>query len=280
MKHILVTGNGKSGSWKIRGEQLGEAVGTSVVPHATEVKRYDLAVLVKRIDVHTLSALTLAKVPFVWDIVDAWPQPHGNLWGHKACLNWLGTHLQTYRPAGVVAATQAMADDIAEVGFKGPVLTLPHHARPGQVQNPIRRVVETVGYEGGAHYLGKWQGVVESECARRGWRFVLNPSQLADLDIVLALREADGYAVKNWKSNVKLANAQGSGTPFIGNREAGYRETCGLGEVFADTAHELREGFDFLGDATARHHAAREMLACAPRIEALAPQYRDWLETL
>ncbi len=280
MNRTLILGNGKSGSWKIRGDQLGAAIGATVAVHPSAVIGFERAVFVKRIDPRMLDLVRAAKLPIVWDVVDAWPQPNGNMWAREACLHWMREQLHVIRPIAVVAATRTMAVDIVGLGFKGKVLALPHHARPGLKANPIRRVIETVGYEGGVQYLGKWERLLERECAARGWRFVLNPPELADLDIVVALREANGYAPKHWKSNVKLANAQGSGTPFVGNREAGYHETQGGGELFADTAAELHSVLDTLSDATLRHYASQEMRAAAPQLVDVADTYRQWLESL
>jgi hypothetical protein len=280
LKRILITGNGKSGSWKIRGEQLGTAIGATTIPHARPAKHMDLGVIVKRIDSRTVEAMRAQRIPIVWDIVDAWPQPHGNLWDRGACLRWLKSQIELLKPHALVAATRAMVEDIRETGFKAPVLTLPHHARPGQPINPVRRVVETVGYEGGVQYLGKWQEILEAECTRRGWRFVTKPATLADLDIVVALREADGYAPKHWKSNVKLANAQGSGTPIVCNREAGYLETDNSAATWADTKAELHDAFDTLADASVRHHVSTEMRAAPFTLASVAANYREWLEGL
>ncbi len=280
VRHTAFLGNGKSGSWMVRGLQLGVAIGASVLPGNVAGVGFKRAVFVKRVDPRMLDRCRAARIPVVWDIVDAYPQPHGNLWDRPACLRWLKGQIEHVKPYAIVAATQAMAGDVAEVGFKGPIVSLPHHARPGQAVNPIRRVVETVGYEGGVAYLGKWQPALEAECARRGWRFVLNPPSLADLDIVVALREADGYAPRHWKSNVKAANAQGSGTPIICNRESGYLETDNGGVTWADTTVELRAGLDALADATVRHHVADELRAAPFSLASVAANYREWLEGL
>ncbi len=281
MNRTLILGNGKSGSWKIRGEQLGAAIGATVAVHPRSVIGFERAVFVKRVDPRVLGLVRAAKLLIVWDVVDAWPQPHGNMWNRDSCLFWLRHQIDVINPHAIVAATHAMAFDITEtLGFKGKVLSLPHHARPGLKTNPIRRVVETVGYEGGVQYLGKWERIIEKECAARGWRFVLNPPELADLDIVVALREANGYAPLHWKSNVKLANAQGSGTPFVGNREAGYSETMSGGELFADSAAELHNAFDVLSDATVRHYTSCDLRTGALPLADVAATYRRWLESL
>lgn len=256
--------------------QLGAAIGATVEPNATKPKGYDLAVIVKRGPPDLLHRLRQVGVPIVWDVVDAWGQPAGNWWDREQCLTWLRSKVAEVNPVGIVAATQAMADDCAEFGL--PVLALPHHARPGQKRNPLRETVRTVGYEGGEAYLGRWRGVLERECAARGWAFWVNPPALADLDIVVALREADGYAPRKWKSGIKMANAQGSGTPCITNREAGYLETASPGEVFADTEAELRAGLDALTPIEARRRQVAQYRP--PMLDAIAATYLQWLRAL
>lgn len=273
---LLVTGRGTSGSFTIRGEQLGAAIGATVQPNAMTAKSYDLAIVVKRCPPDLLQRIRRTGVPLVYDIVDGWPQPHGNLWDREQCMDWLREKIAEVRPIGIVAATERMAADCAEFGVS--VLALPHHARPGQRLNPLRETVRTVGYEGAPHYLGAWRSVLERECAERGWVFHVEPAELAELDIVVALREADGYAARNWKSNVKLANAQGSGTPSIVNSEAGYLETAGPEQLFADTDAELHDALDALTDIVARR--AQVAGYRAPTLEAIAGEYRAWLSRL
>ncbi len=272
-----MTGTGRSGSWQIRGQQLGAAIGAMVLANAWQCTGVDLAVVVKRPPKKTLSALHKAGVPVIWDIVDAWPQPVGNAWDRGACMSWLTEQVKSIRPSAIVAATQAMAMDCKDFGI--PVLALPHHARPAMPINPIRQEVRMVGYEGGG-YLGNWAPFLEEECASRGWRFAVNPPALADVDIVVAVRETQGYAPRNWKSNVKLANAQGSSTPCILNREAGYIETETGGEFWADSQDEMRDGLSHLALHKARHDAAGKLHAGAPQIESVAETYAAWLRAL
>lgn len=268
-----MTGRGTSGSFAIRGVQLGAAIGATVEPNATKPKGYDLAIVVKRCPSDLLHRLRQARVPIVWDVVDGWPQPAGNLWERGECMRWLRGKVAELNPVGIVAATRAMADDCAEFGL--PVLALPHHARPGQKRNPLREKVHTVGYEGGEAYLGRWRGVLEQECKARGWTFVVNPPALADLDIVVALREADGYAARHWKSNVKLANAMGSGTPSIVNREAGYLETACPAQRFGENEAELNRSLDVLTDVEARRLQVAQYQP--PTLDDVAEKYRAWL---
>lgn len=277
---ILITGRGTSGSWQIRGVQLGEAIGADVKPKASAAA-YDLSVLVKRPPDETQRSDTATRL--VWDVVDAWPQPRGNLWSRGECLMWLTEQMHALCPRAVVAATKAMAADLREVWPSMPVLALPHHARPGLDQNPIRERVEVVGYEGSLRHLGVWADWLRLECARRGWRFAANTGRLADCDIVVAVRQDTGYAPRNWKSNVKLANAQGSGTPIVMAREAGYIETASGfedAEQFADTQAEFVAAFDRLEPHAARLKASALMHAAAPSLESVAQTYRQWLSAL
>lgn len=272
---ILVTGRGVSGSWKVRGEQLGAAIGATVEPKASKIAGFDLVILVKRERADLLYRLHASGVPIVWDVVDSWPQPAGNSWDQAQCMGWLRAEVAKIRPMGIVAATKVMAEDCAEFGV--PVLSLPHHARPGLTINPIRREVKTVGYEGGTQYLGRWERVLEAECKARGWRWVMNPPSLCELDIGIAVREQDGYAAKQWKSNVKLANFQGSGTPCVLNGEAGYRETQRGGVRWANTLDEMRAAFDALTPENARREAAVNLLGSRIALEDVAAKYKAWL---
>lgn len=252
--------------------------GATVQPMALDVAPYDLAVLVKRAPAALVERLHHAHVPIVWDVVDGWPQPVGNEWNRDECLAWLRGMVKAVRPRAIVAATQAMATDCGEFGV--PVLYLPHHARPGIEANPIRESVQTVGYEGSEAHLGAWKPWLEAECRRRGWAFVVNPARMADADIVVALRERTGYAPSTWKSNIKLANAMGSGTPFIGAREAGYIEqSCGV-ERFVETEDQVSKAFDALTPQKERLRCSGFMKAVAPRLEYVAATYRAWLVSL
>lgn len=275
---VLVTGRGTSGSWQIRGEQLGRAAGAHVQAQALDVAGYDMAVIVKRAPPDLLSRLHRAGTPIVWDVVDPWPQPHGNDWTRDQAMQWLRLALQHIGPSGVIAATETMAADCRELGCR--VLCVPHHARPALRRNPIREHVTIVGYEGGKQYIRHWRPIIDDECARRGWRFADAVEQLADVDIVLALRDHSGYPARAWKSNVKLANAQGSGTPVICSPERGYIETDRGGVLYASDRRSLSAAFDKLTSPTIRRNAAAALAASTITLDAAAQTYRQWLAHL
>lgn len=281
---VLVTGRGKSGSWQIRGAQLGHAIGATVAAemlNPSVIKNFDVAIVVKRPRHEMVQQLQKNNVRIVWDIVDSWPQPEGNDWNRQRCMAWLQNEVNLIKPAGIVAPTEAMAADCKIFGI--PTLALPHHAMPRLSPNPIRQDVRVVGYDGGPQYLGTWESVLLRECERRKWRFAINQApmrpldKLAEMDIVVALRQQSGYAVRSWKSNVKLANAQGTGTPIVCNREAGYIETRSGGEIFADTPDEVANAFDILTNVRVRKEASRKLFMAAPSIERIAGRYKAWL---
>jgi len=277
-KRILITGTGTSGSWKIRAEQLGGAIGAAVVPLASlaHCRRADLVVVMKRVRPETLAAIRAAGLPVVWDVVDAWPQRPGTSMPEREARRWLRDALRALSPAAVVWPTGRMG---ADAGWKGPQLVLPHHAWPRYMPRPVADQVRVVGYEGAAHYLGKWRAVLEQECALRGWRLEVN-GNLAQADIGLALRDGGGYPAAHWKSNCKLANLQALGIPALCSPEAGYRETDGGSVIWIEVPGDIARAFDRLADRTERERLGALAVAAAPRIDRVAGTYRGWLDGL
>jgi hypothetical protein len=269
----LVTGSNKSGSWDIRGEQLGAAINATVRNKVRDAKGFERVILVKRAYLEERG-----DAHIVWDIVDAWPQPHGNAWDRETLIDWTNKRAKRLGVHALVAATHRMADDLRSIGI--PTIALPHHYRPGIEINPIRRKVRRIGYEGAPHYLGRWEAILRQICASREWEFVMNPCHLADVDIVVALREPTGYATTYWKSNVKLANAQGSGTPVILTPEAGYIETQSGAEYWAESEEDLDNAFELLTDYDRRVTISSKLRSVAPELNAIARRYISWLEQL
>lgn len=282
---VLITGRGTGGSFQIRAVQLGHAIGATVIANASDrdIRAHDLVILVKRPAAGLVERIHAAGKPLVWDVVDAWPQPEGNRWTKQQCLEWLAERIKTIKPHAIVAATAEMFGEA--LGIKAfPALWLPHHARPDQPLNPVREQVQTIGYEGGLKYLEAWLPAIKAQCDRRRWRFVPAADQLAELDIVLALRTDAGYAPRHWKSNVKLANAQATGTPIVCCREAGYLETdSGTGAYWADTAIELDRALDALTPHAVRARAAAGLRADGATfvtLNRIAEEYARWLQAL
>lgn len=275
---ILFTGNGTSGSWQVRGVQLGAELGARVKPRATleDCRRADIIVAVKRQRPELIAAIKASRKPWVLDIVDAYPQPACTQWSREEAIGWVRSLIKRLKPIGVIWPNQRMRED-CDTGIPGVVI--PHHYRPGIAINPVRETVQTVAYEGSPAYLGEWLEPITQCCLERGWEFLVNPPSLSDADIVLACRGGyhNGYVQRHWKSNVKLANAHGSGTPFIGPKECGYLETSTGMEQWADSPSDLDDCFDRLTEWHYRGQIQKAFLANRYSLEQAARDMREFL---
>lgn len=284
---ILFTGRPNKGSWKIRGLQIATADPAWACVPEDDVSRETLrgveaAVIVKRFNGKLLATLEKWGGPVLYDVIDPWPKPSEVSEAAEAVAYARSLIPRGPRIAGVLVANHRMQADFAEAGQ--PAFIVHHHARPDQPLNPVRDKVQVVGYEGNPRWLGQWREVLEHECEARGWAFAVSPYQLADLDIVVAMRGApfNGYLDLNWKSNVKLANAQATGTPVIAWPEASYVETAAAGPFWAKTRAQLRSALDRLTDRDQRAMASRNLLLAAPSVSlaAIAKQYRVAVSSL
>jgi hypothetical protein len=272
---ILVTGRGSAGSWQIRGEQLGSAIGATVIPNATTEQQqgYDVTICVKKPPKEWKPSGIV-----VWDMVDPWPQPSGNEWTKRQLIDFVADQKQRIGAHYSVAATQQMQYDTRAE------LCLPHHSRPGIERNPIRKEVDIVGYEGDPRFLGRWYDLLIDACLERGWMFTISPAPLASWDIVVALRDHPyrGIATAHWKSNVKLANAQASGTPILCLPEAGYIETESGGEKYIALFEALPAALDSLSPYEERLKRSNLLLqkSFEYKLPVIAKEYREWIESL
>lgn len=274
-KSVVVTGWGNSGSWEVRGRQLGSAMGARVewrVQHAELLTDADVVIYIKRVNNAALAAIRASGKPWVWDIVDAWPNPGDNRWDKKLSLIWLQGELRRLRPNAIVVPTKMMLHDS---GWEGKSLVLPHHAWPKYKPYALREKVVNVGYEGMTAYLGKWNAMLQEECKLRGWNFSIG--DLSDSDIGIALRNDTSYANKFWKSNCKLANIQALGIPAVCSSEESYQEFGSGEESFVETRGQLVLAFDRLSDVKERSRIRSQMVAAAPRLESVAKEYSEWL---
>lgn len=257
---------------------MGEAIGATVRPNARDFDGHDIIVGVKRIDTPTLQAIRESGLPWVWDCVDAYPQPVCGEWSRDQSIVWAREKISELKPDAIVWPNQRMAHDIQ---WDGPQLVLYHHGRSGVVL-PIRETIQNLGYEGSERYLGKYADWLPKACEKRLIRFHINPKHLGEMDIVIAVRDGqwNGYPQQMWKSNVKLANAQITGRPFIGHPEAGYLETASGAEVFVSGKDALMAAVDAMKDQQRRRDMSDTMLRKAPKLEDLARAYRSWLNEL
>lgn len=265
---IIITGCGKAGSWKIRGDQLGRAIGADVRPNADRqtVNKYQLAIFVKRVPSWS------ADIPCVWDMVDCFLQP-------AIKQQYIVTSeiiAKKSRFSASVAATEKMRID-THADF-----ALPHHYREGITESQVRPMVRAVGYEGCEKYLGEWRPVIEHECRKRGYMFVVNPPRLSDCDLLIGVRSEKwrDYATDHWKSNVKMANAVAACVPFIGLPESGYAE-MNLPFYAVNSPSDIGLAFDHLRDFETRLKIADKYRDAKKdySLESIANRYRAWIDS-
>ena len=270
--NVLIVGAG-AGSWTIRGQQLGAAVGARVTstPVAADWSWAEVVVLVKRAGRQWAEVAHQAGVPIVWDALDFWRQPDDNALGDGAAWDLLGRELGVVRPTLTIGATRAQAAAADGV-------YLPHHGRLELEPTPARETVQTVAYDGDARYLGQWAPVLDVECRRRGWTFVVNPPDLAAVDLLVAFRDGpfDGWMPRYWKSGVKLVNAIRAGRPVIGQPSAAWTDLQPLGTP-VETFGELSDALDAWGPWGARDRVYADSLARAGdyTVEAVGRYYQQ-----
>jgi hypothetical protein len=273
MKKVTITGWGRSGSWAIRAEQLGTAIGAKIDWRIQRLEDADLVVYVKRVNDGLLNLIRQSGRPWVWDIVDAWPSPMDNQWDRTYSVSWLRGELRRVKPDAIVVSTTTMLNDS---GWTGKSLVLPHHAWSRYQPRPLRSKVGVVGYEGAVAYLGFWEQGLKEECARRGWIFSVG--NLSTVDVGIALRKNGSYPNQFWKSNCKLANIQALGIPAVCSPEEGYREFGSGRELIVENQKQLSLSFDKLESLNERIAIREAMLLAAPLLERVAREYSEWLQ--
>lgn len=272
---VIFTGKGTSGSWQCRGVQLGGEIG-AVQAKAKDFTAYDLIVLVKRPAPGQIEAIKKSGKPWVWDVVDFYPQPACTKWSREKATAWVKAQIDAFCPNGVIWPNERMANDCSQGGRN---LVLYHHHRPDLRPRPVEKDVRIVGYEGSPRYLGRWCKAIQKACKRRGWEFRTEGTP-QDFDVCVAFRDDafNGYAQKHWKSNVKLANCHATGTPFVGASECGYLETAAGGEVFCDSLKDI----DAALDEAARNRAdtCQSFLKAAYSVQDAAIELKAFLNTI
>lgn len=279
---ILVTGTGSSGSWAIRGIQLGEAIGARVVPRATyaDIEACDVVVAVKRCPDEVIALAHRLDKFLVWDAVDFWQQDLTSRINYEQAPKILRNAIRQRAPHAVVFSTQRMQHDAEFAGYS---LVLPHHAMPGLKPRPLAETVRSVGYHGGP-FLGDWGLAFETACRRLGWHWRPDCTDVSELDIAVAVRGGvhAGYCATAWKSNVKLANIQAAGVPCVIEASAGYIETASGGESWVSDPKATFAKLAALAPLHERQTARARLLTAAPRVALpnVAAAYRHFLESI
>lgn len=272
----LFTSRSSAGAWQIRGLQLAATRANWRAvnhPRSADLAACDLLCVVKKADPDVLYRARRLRKAVVYDIVDNWVQPDDGL-RHTSVAQARALFAPAWREIaadGYLFPTQRMARDLGALVPRG--ITLYHHHRVGIAPNPVRERVATVGYEG-ADYLGEWRARIEAACAQRGLRFVANPARYTDLDVVVLVRGGahGSFLARSYKSNVKLANAYGSGTPALVHVDEMSAHDTDCGDVLFFSDHP--GSFERQLDRLCASHALR--LAMHRRfLQASAPFHID-----
>lgn len=248
------------------------------IPFATvkQCREYDFIVVVKRTPPEVISAVRASGRPWAWDVVDAYPQPECAKWSKEQGVAWLQHQVKLLRPTVTCWATRRMQEDVGLGGY-----VIYHHHRQAIATNPIRDRIHKIGYDGSPKFLGaKWSAALASAAQSIGATFDDRVASLADCDVVVAVRggEASCYATHNWKSNVKLANAHASGTPFIGQPDAGYLETQTEAECWVERPQQLASALERLASRQVREQVSRTFTAATIGLQICQLQWRKIAE--
>jgi hypothetical protein len=275
---VLIVGSDGHGSFKVRGRQLGDAIGARVTthPNAQDWVWADVVVLVKHAATVWGIHAKRSKKPIVWDVLDIWRQPEDNQLAVERIRQKVFDVRDVVGIKTLIGATRAMADQLGGV-------YLPHHSRPGLAPAPVRDGAITVAYEGQAKYLGSWRGALEDACAALGMTFVVNPPDIREADVVVAFRGErwDGDVCRQWKSGVKVVNAVVAGRPILGQSCAAWTEIIPTGAAMTGPDACLKNGLRLVSDAKFRRIAYEDGLARAEEfsLPAIARTYRVILES-
>lgn len=271
---VCFTSRSSSGAWQIRGQQIAAMRSNWTAinqPIDNDLEQADLVCLVKKPDPRVVELARQKGKVIVFDIVDSWAQPEDGLKYTDA-----GKARELFAPAwrrinadGYIFPARRMQEDLETLVREK--VTIHHHFWPQIQRNPVRDRVAVIGYEG-ADYLGEWRPRIELACSDRGIRFVANPINYTDLDIVILARggEHGNFLSRRYKSNVKLANAIGSGTPALVHFEETAAHDTDTGDVlfFTDQPGSFERQLDRLvNDHRLRLHIHRKFLEVAPRFQ-------------
>lgn len=167
--NVLIVGNG-SGSWAMRGKQLGTRIGARVTstPQAEDWRWCDCVVMVKNWGARFAAEARSAGKTIVWDVVDFWRQPHDNRLDETAAKALFQKAIAAVGADLVIGATEAQARAAGGV-------YVPHHTWSGLEPMAPQPECKRVLYQGNPAYLGRWHACLTDACRALGWQFVMDP---------------------------------------------------------------------------------------------------------
>ena len=264
---VCFTGRQTPGAWPIRGHQIAARrrnwYGASEIDDA-DIEKFDVFCFVKRPVARLMKRLHRHGKIIVFDVLDSWAQPDDGL----KCLTLQGAR-DLFRQKwaelppihSYIFTNRTMQLHLAPLVRHSTYIY--HHYNPAVARNPLRKSVETIGYQGNPNYLGEWREVLEEICRRKGLRFLISPEfdagHFAEIDIGFAGRGGvhDSFLANHYKSNVKLANLYGSGTPcVVSAKEVSYHETDNGFIRFFANGRQLEHHLDSLMSQAVRQRVS------------------------
>lgn len=282
---VCFTSRSSAGAWQIRGQQIAAMRSNWTAinqPTDKDLEQADLICLVKKPDPRIIARARQMGKPLVFDIVDSWAQPDDGLKCNDAsnARDLFAPAWRCINADGYIFPTRRMQENLGALVREK--VTIYHHFWPQIQKNSVRERVGVIGYEG-ADYLGEWRLRIEKACSDRGIRFVANPVNYTDLDIAIIARGGPhgNFLSRSYKSNVKLANAIGSGTPALVHFDEMSAHDTDTGDVlfFTDQPSSLERQLDRLvNDYALRLHIHRRYLEAAPQfhITNIADQFEGF----
>lgn len=283
---ISFVGYPGAGTWQIRAKQIASHINARLDPDLTKPNECDAVILVKRPLENLLRRIRKFNKPIIWDMQDSWFQKkeQGDMsnYDKPKIMNWLKDYLDTVNPIHVIATSTSMKNDLESLGYKSTIIN--HFYRPNIIVNPIREQLNIVGIEGTRMQYGTWPSKLKIICKKMDYTFIENfepnKDKLHLFDVVITMREHTGYAALNWKSNVKLANAHGSGTPGIFGEEQSYKDTASGFELWASTEEKIIESLKNLEPYDVRKNISENFLKSKISIEQIAEDYRKLINLI
>lgn len=259
----------KRGTYEMRGRQIATLRPEWTTQWEDGCYPVDVFVMVKKIDPRA----TIAK-RIVYDVIDPWGQKDGRDDGAKipnddAAREYFKRRWrwrQFINVNGYIFTNRVMRKHMEPLTEGAKTITIYHHYQPGIALNPVREQALYVGYQGKAIFLAEWADKLDAICKRLGMTFVVNPKSLARVDIAVAVRGGiyANFFSHKYKSNIKLANCYGSGTPCVVWPEASYLETACPEVRFFETERELEDRLAELRDYKLRCRIHEAFLNAAP----------------
>lgn len=281
---VVFAGHESKGAWILRAKQIAPKLNAVLDPNFTSSK-CDLIVLIKIPTPKILEKIICSGVPVIWDIQDCWSQTDKNnmsIWSREQILDYFRILLEKIKPIHVISASSKMKDDIKSLGFNSTVIH--HHHRKTIQINPIREKLQVVGIEGSKFQFGDWIGKLDNLVKNLGLQFKVNletnKDKLSLFDVVINVRAFDGYINTYWKSNIKLANSHGSGTPAICNRQQSYFDTESGQERWADSEEEIASCINELRNYETRLKIHQAFLENKISLEQVIEDYKKLFDNI